>query len=140
MNGAMNTARMGLVLGALMLVLDLQAASAQSPSITVSNQQSKGTRRVEIVILDPVNAVETAPEAGTLSAAPDDGQILGTLIARGKRYVVTETRMLAVGDTVAGHTVAQVSLGHVVISRGARTYELDLTTGTWSAVAVSTAE
>lgn len=133
-----------LVLAALVLALDVQAACAQAPSISVSNQQARGTRRVEIVIQDPVNASETASEAlpvsDLLSTPPDGGQIQGTLISGNKRYAVTNTRMLAVGDRIAGHTVAQISLDRVTISRGAHTYELDLTTGQWSAATGSVAE
>lgn len=140
----MNTTKMGLVLVALVVALDVQPASAQSPSISVSNQQSRGTRRVEIVIQDPVNASETQPvempAAAQALTPPDGGQIQGTMISGGKRYAVTPSRMLAVGDTVAGHTVAQISLDQVVISRGARTYELSLTSGEWTLANATAAE
>ena len=131
------------ILMALVLCAGAAHAAADGPSISVTNERKGATRRVEIVIQDPVVQGEipsaALPEAAPLTP-PDGGQIQGSLIAGGKYYAVTEKRLISVGDKIAGHTVTQVTLDHVTISSGARTYELDVTTGEWSSAAATTAE
>lgn len=137
---------MNKITGMLMaLVLTAGAVHADSgPTISVTNAQKGGTRRVEIIIQDPISTSEIAPtsipEAVQPLTPPDGGAIQGTMVTGGKYYAVTEKRMLTAGDKIAGHTVTQVRLDHVTISRGARTYELDCNTGEWALASANVAE
>lgn len=130
---------------ALVMMVGAAHAAAEGPSISVTNERKGATRRVEIVIQDPVaeSTGETAPaalpEAGPI-AAPDGGAITGSLITGGKAYAVTEKKLLTVGEKVRGLTITEITLDRVTLSRGARTYELDVANGEWSNAAASTAE
>jgi hypothetical protein len=129
--------------GSLVLVAALAAlagaAHAQSPSITVNNDTRNGNRRLEIVIQDAAPVSETSsfesPEIRTaaVNTPPDGGQIQGTMVVGKKHYAVTANRLLTVGDAVAGHKIVEVTLDHVRISRGARSYELTVADGQWAA-------
>lgn len=135
----MNTTTVLMV--ALVMCAGAAHAAAEGPSISVTNHQKGSTRRVEIVIQDPVAARpadEAAPaelpEAGPITA-PDGGAITGSLITGGKAYAVTEKKLLTVGEKVKGLTITQVTLDRVTLSRGAHTYELDVESGDWSMAA-----
>ena len=118
-----------------LLVLTIPSALAQSPSITVKNQDGPSGRRLEIVVLETSRMVRESPgeaiaDAGPVS--PDGGQIVGTTIAGGKRYAITQDKLLAVGDKLGGHRITAVSLDRVTMSAGAHAYTLDVHTGEWT--------
>lgn len=126
--------------GLMVLVVaaaSLSDACAQSPNVIVNNKVSNGQRRLEVIVEDSATPKfsESAPEGipSVVLTPPDGGQIKGTLLQGGKQYAVTETRLLGVGDTIRGFKVVEVTIDTVRLAGTAHSYELDLTSGQWSA-------
>ena len=137
MNG-MNKCAMSLIVVAALCAAT--AAAAQSPSISVKNQTRPGSRRVEIIIQDPIvvgeNGTAAAGATTETFTPPDGGQIQGTMLSGGKAYAITATKMLGVGDSILGHRITEITLDRVVVAQGAHSYALDPATGEWTAAAI----
>jgi hypothetical protein len=107
-----------------------QTAEAQTAPISTIPSGSQ-SRRLEIVIQDPAAqapiVTPAEPDKGPLPVA-----IVGTMISAGKRFAVTESRLLAVGDVVGTYRITEITLDRVACTSGATKRELDMRSGLWS--------